>query len=71
MWGEGGALVGLGDVYVTQGDYIHAAENYQQVLTLAEKLGSKEGIAAVSAKMGNLHYAQGNFAEAMEWHSPS
>ena len=26
----------------------------------------KQGIAAVSAKMGNLHYAQGNFAQAME-----
>lgn len=71
MWGEGGALVGLGDVYFTQGDYIHAAENYQQVLTLAEKLGSKEGIAAVSAKMGNLHYSQGNFAQAMEYYLKS
>src|ERR1700704_36056 len=48
MRGEGGALVGLGDVSFTQGDYNHAAENYQQVLTLAEKLGSKQGIAAVS-----------------------
>jgi len=71
MWGQGGALVGLGDVYFTQGDYIHAAENYQQVLTLAEKLGSKEGIAAVSAKMGNLHYSQGNFAQAMEYYLKS
>ena len=33
MWGEGGALVGLGDVYFAQGDYIHASENYQQVLS--------------------------------------
>jgi hypothetical protein len=37
MWGEGGALVGLGDVYFARGYYVHAAENYQQVLTLAEK----------------------------------
>src|ERR1700730_18544036 len=71
LWGEGGALVGLGDVYFSQGDYVHAAENYQQVLTLAEKAGVKEGIAAVSAKMGNLHYAQGNFAEAMEYYLKS
>lgn len=71
MWGEGGALVGLGDVYFAQGDYVHAAENYQQVLTLAEKSGVKEGVAAVSAKMGNLHYAQGNFAEAMEYYVKS
>jgi CHAT domain-containing protein len=71
MWGEGGALVGLGDVYFAQGDNVHAAENYQQVLTLAEKGGVKEGIAAVSAKMGNLHYAQGNFAEAMEYYLKS
>jgi CHAT domain-containing protein len=71
QWGEGGALVGLGDIYFAQGDYVHAAENYQQVLTLAEKGGVKEGIAAVSAKMGNLHYAQGNFAEAMEYYLTS
>ena len=61
-----GAQVGLGDVYLAQGDYVRAADNYQQVLTLAEKLGSKEGIAAVSVKMGNLHYQQGNFAQAKE-----
>src|ERR1700730_16760781 len=54
-----------------KGDDVHAAENYQQVLTLAEKAGVKEGIAAVSAKMGNLHYAQGNFAEAMEYYLKS
>src|SRR2546421_471148 len=71
MWGQGGALVGLGDVYFAQGDYVRAADNYQQVLTLAEKGGVKEGIAAVSAKMGNLHYAQGNFAEAMEYYLKS
>src|SRR6266850_1694998 len=63
---DAGALVGLGDVYLAQGDYVRAADNYQQVLTLAEKLGSKEGIAALSVKMGNLHYQQGNFAQAME-----
>src|ERR1700730_3794442 len=71
IWGEGGALVGLGDVYFAQGDYVHAAENYQQVLTLAEKGGVKEGIAAVSAKMGNLHYAQGNIVEATEYYLKS
>jgi CHAT domain-containing protein len=71
IWGEGGALVGLGDVYFAQGDYIHAAENYQQVLTLAEKGGVKQGVAAVSVKMGNLHYAQGNFAQAMEYYLKS
>jgi CHAT domain-containing protein len=71
LWGEGGALVGLGDVYFAQGDYVHAADNYQQVLMLAEKSGVKEGIAAVSAKMGNLHYAQGNFAAAMEYYVKS
>ena len=64
--GGAGALVALGDVYLAQGDYVRAADNYQQVLTLAEKLDLKQGIAAMSVKMGNLHYAQGNFAQAME-----
>ena len=56
--GEAGSQVGMGDVYLSRGDYARAAENYQKVLTLVEKLGSKEGIAALSVKMGNLHYQQ-------------
>jgi len=54
-----------------QGDYVHAAENYQQVLTLAEKGGLSKALLPLSAKMGNLHYAQGNFAEAMEYYLKS
>jgi len=64
--GRAGAMVGLGDVYLAQGDYVRAADNYQKVLTLAEQFRSKAGVAAVSVKMGNLHYQQGNFAQAME-----
>jgi len=63
--GRASADIGMGDVYLAQGDYARAANNYQKVLTLAEKLDSKEGIAAVSVKMGNLHYQQGNLAQAM------
>jgi CHAT domain-containing protein len=66
VFGRASAVVWLGDVYLAQGDYLRAADNYQEVLTLSEKLGSKEGIAAVSVKMGNLHYQQGNLAQAME-----
>lgn len=66
MSGEAGALIALGDVYFAQGDYVRAGDNYQRILSLAEKIQHKVAIAAVSAKMGNLHYAQGNFAQAMD-----
>jgi CHAT domain-containing protein/TolA-binding protein len=69
--GIGNALVGLGDVYVSQGDYLRAADNYQQVMKLAESFGSKEAVAAVSVKLGNIHYHQGNFALAMEYYQRS
>ncbi|MEK6282834.1 MAG: CHAT domain-containing tetratricopeptide repeat protein [Acidobacteriota bacterium] len=63
---EAGAQVGMGDVYLSRGDYVRAAENYQKVLTLVEKFHSKEGIAAISVKMGNVHYEQGNLPQAMD-----
>ena len=66
--GVAGAMIGLGDVYSAQGDYQRAADNYQQVLSLAERVGSKEAVAAVSVKMGNIHYHQGNYAQAMEYY---
>lgn len=71
LLGRANALVGLGDVYLTQGDYLRAADNYQQVMTIAEKLKSQEGIAAVSVKLGNIHYYEGNFPQAMEYYQTS
>ena len=70
-FGIANAMVGLGDVYVTQGDYLRAADNYQQVMKLAEKLSIPQGIAAVSVKLGNIHYHQGNFTQAMEYYQRS
>jgi tetratricopeptide (TPR) repeat protein len=71
LLGTANALVGLGDVYLTQGDYFRAADNYQKVMTMAEKLNSQEGIAAVSVKLGNIHYYEGNFSQAMEYYQKS
>lgn len=71
LLGTANALVGLGDVYLSQGDYQRAADNYQQVMKLAEKWDSKQGIAAVSVKLGNVHYYQGNLVQAMEYYQRS
>ncbi|MBC8029782.1 MAG: CHAT domain-containing protein [Pyrinomonadaceae bacterium] len=71
LLGTANALMGLGDVYVARGDYVPAADNYQQVMKLAESLGVKQGIAAVSVKLGNIHYYQGNFPQAMEYYQRS
>jgi CHAT domain-containing protein len=71
LLGTANALVGLGDVYLSRGDYQRAADNYQQVMKLAEKWDSKQGIAAVSVKLGNVHYNQGNLVQAMEYYQRS
>ena len=71
LLGKANALVGLGDVSMAQGDYLRAADNYQQIMKLAEKLESKQAIAAVSVKLGNVHYYQGNFPQAMEYYQRS
>jgi tetratricopeptide (TPR) repeat protein len=64
LLGTANALIGLGDVYAARGDYRRAADNYQQIMKLAESLGNKEGIAVVSVRLGNIHYYQGNFPQA-------
>ena len=71
LLGTANALVGLGDVYAIQGDYSRAADNYQQVMKLAEGLGVKQAIAAMSVKLGNIHYYQGNLSQAMEYYERS
>lgn len=71
LLGTANALVGLGDIYVVQGDYLRAADNYQQVMKLAEGLGVKQAIAAMSVKLGNIHYYQGNLTLAMEYYQRS
>jgi CHAT domain-containing protein len=71
LLGTANAMMGLGDVYAAQGDYLRAADNYQQVMKLAESLRVNQGIAAVSVKLGNIHYYQGNFPQAMEYYQRS
>lgn len=69
--GTANALIGLGDVYAAQGDYRRAADNYQQIMKLAEDLGHKEGIAVVSVRLGDIHYYQGNFPQALDYYQTS
>src|SRR5215510_9960440 len=69
--GTANALIGLGDVYAAQGDYGRAADNYQQIMKLAESLGHKEGIAVVSVRLGDIHYYQGNFPQALDYYQKS
>src|SRR5437588_1262116 len=69
--GMANALIGLGDVYAAQGDYRRAADNYQQIMKLAESLGNKEGIAVLSVRLGDIHYYQGNFPQALDYYQRS
>jgi CHAT domain-containing protein len=71
LLGTANALIGLGDVYAARGDYRLAADNYQQIMKLAESLGSKEGIAVVSIRLGDIHYYQGNFPQALDYYQRS
>ena len=69
--GMANALIGLGDVYAAQGDYRLAADNYQQMMNLMEKLDHKEGIAVLSIRLGDIHYYQGNFPQALDYYQRS
>jgi CHAT domain-containing protein/predicted negative regulator of RcsB-dependent stress response len=69
--GTANALIGLGDVYAAQGDYRRAADNFQQIMKLAEDLHHKEGIAVVSVRLGDIHYYQGNFPQALDYYQRS
>src|SRR5205809_2497849 len=71
LLGTANALVGLGDVYAAQGDYRRAADNYQQIMKLAESRDNKEGIAVLSLKLGDIHYYQGNFPQALDYYQKS
>lgn len=71
LLGTANALIGLGDVYAARGDYLRAADNYQQIMKLVESLGSKEGIAVVSVRLGDIHYYQGNFPQALGYYQRS
>jgi CHAT domain-containing protein/tetratricopeptide (TPR) repeat protein len=71
LLGTANALIGLGDVYAAQGDYLRAADNYQQIMKLVESLSNEEGIAVVSIRFGNIHYYQGNFPQALEYYQKS
>jgi CHAT domain-containing protein/tetratricopeptide (TPR) repeat protein len=71
LLGMANALIGLGDVYAGRGDYRRAADNYQQIMKLAETLGNKEGIAFLSVRLGNIHYYQGNFTQALNYYQRS
>jgi CHAT domain-containing protein/Tfp pilus assembly protein PilF len=71
LLGTANALIGLGDVYAAQGDYRRAADNYQQIMKLAESLGHQEGIAVLSVRLGDIHYYQGNFPQALDYYQKS
>src|SRR6185503_14921860 len=71
LLGTANALIGLGDVYAAQGDYGRAADNYQQIMKLAESLDNKEGIAVLSVRLGDIHYYQGNFPQALDYYKKS
>ena len=71
LLGTANALIGLGDVYAAQGDYGRAADNYQQIMKLAESLDNKEGIALLSVRLGDIHYYQGNFPQALDYYQKS
>jgi CHAT domain-containing protein/tetratricopeptide (TPR) repeat protein len=69
--GMANALIGLGDVYAAEGDYWRAADNYQQIMKVAESLGHQEGIAVLSVRLGDIHYYQGNFPQALDYYQKS
>ena len=55
----------MGDLYLLQGDEKLALEFYQRSQTIFEELGSKDNLAALTARRGTLHQRSGNNEQAL------
>jgi serine phosphatase RsbU (regulator of sigma subunit) len=56
----------IGSSTTNQGRYAEALEAHQKALTIQERIGDQQGIAACYNNIGNIHHNQGRYAEALE-----
>ncbi|MBC7534372.1 MAG: tetratricopeptide repeat protein [Ferruginibacter sp.] len=57
---------GLGLVYIMQGKYLEAIENYEQSLFIFDSLHDKPGVANILSNEGTVYYNQADDAKALE-----
>jgi len=58
----------MGIIYMEQGDYPKALENYFKALKISEELGIKFKIAIQYGNLGNAYCAQVNYPKALEYY---
>jgi len=63
--------IGLGDVYLKQGELKGAQVHYNKALKLEEKRKNKKGIALLNLKLGELESSKNNSKEAIEYYRHS
>ena len=56
----------IGNVYINEGNYPKALENYFASLKIKEEIGDKNGIAISYGNIGAVYYYQGNYSKALE-----
>jgi len=64
--GRAYAFKGLGLVYVMQGKYVEAIENYEHSLAIFDSLGDKAGQANILSNEGTVYFNQADNAKALE-----
>jgi CHAT domain-containing protein/tetratricopeptide (TPR) repeat protein len=60
------ALIRQGTLQFQQSNYDQALTNVQLALSIAERIGDKEGIAQALSDMGSVSYTQGNYVLAVD-----
>lgn len=61
------AILGnIGNIYVHQGDYPKALDNYLKALSAKEELGDNKGISNNLMNIGGIYLKQGDFAKARD-----
>ncbi|MDQ3190130.1 MAG: tetratricopeptide repeat protein [Bacteroidota bacterium] len=67
--GRAKALITIGIIKKSQGNYLEALENLLDALKIREEIKDREGIAETYILIGNVYENQSNFSEALEKYS--
>ena len=65
------AYTGLGNAYLSLGDYSKAIEFHQQSLSIAKEIGKKGSEGGAYTGLGNAYHSLGDYGKAIEFHQQS
>lgn len=69
--GEAECLNGIGNVFLMNGNYPEALENYLEMLKIYEKLNDAKGMGVGTANVALIYFEQGDFRSALSYYFKS